>query len=334
MKKIKQVYVCEKSLEMSISNIARMTLLFILMAGTLNLRAEKYAGEIFKLGAGVRNFALGRTGLTDLDTPAKAYWNPALLENQKNLQTEIMHAEDFNGNLKFDIASVNFKDKGLGLVISRIAIDDVKKTALPNPDSLPSNDNRPYAYKSINNADYLIHIGMSRQINDKFSLGLSPKLVFRNLNEESAYGFGADLGAYYSLNESVRFGARFRDFFFTQMFYENGSTQSVNPGLDLESSFVTKLPVFNKKTVFFVNSEINTEGIDEAATLSFGQFSIDWHAGMEITATDNIRLYSGYDVDSINAGMSLMLKNFNFNYSFEHDSNLDNSHRVSVGVNI
>lgn len=317
------------------ASLSRTIVTVLIMICSINLFAEKYAGEIFKMGAGVRNFALGRTGLTDMESPAKAYWNPALLCSQEGMQAEIMHAEEFKGNLKYDIASINFgKKSNLGIVISRIGIDDIKKTALPIADSLPSNDNRPYAYKSINNADYLLYVGIGREISDKLHLGLSPKLVYRNLNEESCYGIGADLGAYYMVNNNLCFGAKLRDFFGTQMFYENGTNQSVNPGLDLEGSLITKLPVFKKRMVLYVNSEINTEGMKDAATMSFGEFSVDWHTGLQVDATDNIKLYTGYDIDALSAGMSFYLKSVSFNYSFEHNTGLDNSHRISLGINL
>jgi hypothetical protein len=57
------------------------TLLLLLLLGLFSssLCAEKYAGEIFRMGAGVRNFALGSTGITDTNGYAPAYWNPALM---------------------------------------------------------------------------------------------------------------------------------------------------------------------------------------------------------------------------------------------------------------
>ena len=46
--------------------------IILILLLSISLNAEKYAGEIFRMGAGVRNFALGNTGLTDTQTNAIA----------------------------------------------------------------------------------------------------------------------------------------------------------------------------------------------------------------------------------------------------------------------
>ena len=72
---------------------------------TVNLLAEKYAGEIFNMSISPRNSALGGCGLTDDDTFSPAYWNSALLTEISNNKYELMHAEEYSGLLKFDTFS-------------------------------------------------------------------------------------------------------------------------------------------------------------------------------------------------------------------------------------
>lgn len=315
------------------SKSSLLILMTLLVFSQLN--AEKYAGEIFKMGASVRNMALGRTGLTDIETTSKAYWNASLLAIQDNHQFEIMHAEEYNGNLQYDIFSGNIGNKNnIGFMITRIGIDDIHLTKVNNPDSIPSNDNRPFSYKTINNADYIAYFGLGRAINENLLVGISPKFVFRNIAEESAYGFGADLSATFLFNEDFRIAGRLRDFFSTQLFYKNGSHQSVNPGLDIESYYSMNIPKIDKKINIFINTEINSESMKESATTSLGLLSFDWHVGAEIEAFKNISLYTGYDIDKLNAGLSVNIKKFVLNYAFEKNTDLDNSHRISVGLNL
>ncbi len=322
---------------MKIINFFRKTtlLLFFTIFFMTQLNAEKYAGEIFKMGASVRNMALGRSGLTDLESSSKAYWNASLLAIQKNYQFELMHAEEYSGNLQYDIFSSNIGNQNnIGFVITRIGIDDIHLTKVINPDSIPSNDNRPFSYKTINNADYIAYFGIGRSINQHFLIGISPKILFRNIAEESAYGFGADLSATYLHSEKFRIAGRLRDFFSTQIFYENGTHQTVNPGLDLETFYSLNIPKINKNINLFINTEINSESMKESATTSLGILSFDWHVGAEIEAFNNVNLYTGYDIDKINAGISVNIKKFVLNYAFEKNTELDNSHRISVGLNL
>lgn len=75
------------------------------------------------MGASVRNMALGRTGLTDIETTSKAYWNASLLAIQDNHQFEIMHAEEYNGNLQYDIFSGNIGNKNnIGFMITELGL--------------------------------------------------------------------------------------------------------------------------------------------------------------------------------------------------------------------
>jgi len=306
--------------------------LFLLLSP---LSAEKYAGELFMMGAGVRNIALGRTGLTDQNSSSKAYWNASLLAKQIGSDYELMHAEDFAGNLKYDVFSANIGHKAnIGLVISRIAIDNISLTAIPNPDSLPSNDNRPYAYKKISNADYIINLGFGRELSNQFLIGISPKLVYRNIDEESAYGFGADLSATYFYSDDLVLACRLRDFFSTQLFYQNGTHEIVNPGLDLEAYYSLILPKLDKQLNLFLNTELNFENIDAGSSLSVGVMSADLHAGLELLLTQSVSIYTGYDIDNLTAGFTLNYRLFNVNYSFEQDTELSNSHRISLGLKL
>ncbi|HOE90573.1 MAG TPA: hypothetical protein PKZ69_07335 [Candidatus Cloacimonadota bacterium] len=317
------------------TKLNKIIMICVICLSITALNAEKYAGEIFKMGAGIRNIALGRTGLADKQSSAKAYWNASLLAQQQSTDFELMHAEDFGGNLQYDILSANIGNQtNIGFVISRIAIDNISLTAIPNPDSLPSNDNRPFAYKKIANADYIINFGIGRQLNERLLIGFSPKFVYRNIAEENAFGFGADLSATYLMRDNIVFAGRLRDFFSTQLFYKNGSHEIVNPGVDLESAFGCIVPKLDKKATVYLNSEINFEQMTDAATISASAMSIDWHAGLELAVSQSISLYTGYDLDNITAGLTVNYQRFSINYSFEQDTELDNSHRISLGFKL
>ena len=308
-----------------------LTILIALLFFTTNSFAEKYAGEIFDMGIGVRNLAIGNLGITDTDTKSKAYWNASLLGNSSGIETEVMHSEEFNGLLSYDTASLTWgKTNRYNLILSRINISDIGLTKLENPDEEISDENRPYIYKNISNSDYIIYFGFMKKIK-KLPVGITTKLIYRNRAGKSGYGFGADLTTHYYLNQKILLGARLHDFFSTQIFWESGNHEIINPGLDLESRFQFLIPLIERKSFFYLNFETLFEGREEAANLSFSEISTEIHTGLELNLHKYLDLYLGYDYKHFTSGLSLNLYNFDLNYSFETHSSLDNSHRISVG---
>ncbi len=312
----------------------KRSLTFIIILIAINLGATKYAGEIFRMGAGVRNYALGGCGVADENSFALAYWNSALLSKVKNSKFELMHAEEYMGLLTYDTASAIWgKDNKFSVVITRIGIDDIPLTKLVNPEDSLSYSNRPYKYKSINNSDYVIYFGLARKIG-KYNIGLTPKIAYRNLAEESGFGFGADISTFFELSKKMLFGIKVRDFFTTQILWGNGTHEIVNPGIDAELNYKFLFPIFQKNAQLFLGTEIYTEDRDTASKVSFSFLSLDYHLGCEINMHEAVDVYIGYDIENFTTGLSLNYNNWKINYSFEQNSELENSHRVSIGYKL
>jgi hypothetical protein len=318
---------------MMMKNTKKMILLAIIIAASFQLFATKYAGEIFRMGAGVRNFALGNIGVSDVDALGLAYWNASLLHFAENKQFELMHAEEYAGLLKYDTASAIWgKENKISVVITRIGIDDIPLTKLENPDDPLSSSNRPYKYKSVNNSDLVAYVGISRKIGN-YTLGITPKLAYRNLAEENGFGFGADISTHFRFDK-ILLGIKLRDFFTTQILWANGTHEIVNPGIDVEANLPFVMPVIQKQSRFFLGSEMYAEGRDTAATVSLGFLSMDFHAGCEIEMHPAVDVFLGFDVRDFTAGLSLILQKWQINYAFENDTELENSHRVSIGYRL
>ncbi|MEA1972874.1 MAG: hypothetical protein U9N34_06235 [Candidatus Cloacimonadota bacterium] len=298
---------------------------------TLQLSAIKYAGEIFRIGAGVRNYALGHNGLTDTESSSIAYWNPALLSKIQGNNVEFMHSEEFNGLLKNDVISGSISNK-YAITISRVAIDDIVLTKLENEDDSLYYANRPYAYKYTNNADYIVFFGFSRKIKN-IDFGITPKIVYRSLAEKYGFGFGANLSVFNKFNHFYSIGANLRNISTSQIFWENGTIETVNPSLDLENKFSFDLPLVGVSTKLFLGSEIYTDSRDFASMTNLGTFSIDWKFGSEFEILDNLDLLAGYYNHNLTAGFDLNISQFGIAYSFEMNHELDNSHRVGIEYN-
>ena len=290
------------------------------------------------MGAGVRNFALGRTGLTDINTPAIAYWNSALLNHRKNNNFELMHAEEFNGLLKYDSISGSFgNNNSIAFTLSRIGINNIALTKLPDPDVDVSEYNRPYKYKSVNNADYILYIGFSRQLWNVV-VGFTPKLVYRNLADVPAYGFGADISSLMKVNERLSFAFKIRDIIPAQIYWDNGTKESVNIGFDFETRLAGNFLFFVKDMndddfpfALYLNTEINTENIRKNSMFNIGEVSFDTHLGAELRAHKYFSFLLGYDIEYLTTGLQLNYNKFLLNYAFKQNTDLDNSHRFSIG---
>lgn len=296
----------------------------------VNLFATKYAGEIFRMGAGVRNFALGNIGVSDLNGAGVAYWNAALLTEIDENRFELMHAEEYAGLLNYDTAATVWgKENKISVVFTRIGIDNIPLTQLEDPNNVISSSNRPYQYKSVNNADFVIYAGIARKIG-KYNIGITPKLAYRNLAEESAFGFGADLSTYFKYTNGL-LGFRLHDFFTTQILWENETHEIVNPGLDVEANYNFMFPVIQRKSTIYTGADLYTEGRETAATFAVDPVSIDFHLGCEIAVHNAVDLLLGYDVDNLTSGLVINIRSWQLNYAFEYDTELENSHRISIG---
>ena len=312
----------------------KLIILSIFLLGTIHLSATKYAGEIFRMGSGVRNFALGNCGISDVDAYGLAYWNPALIAKTEGNKFELMHAEEYMGLLTYDTFSAIW-NKQFSVVITRIGIDDIPLTKVPNDTLEVGFDNRPYKYKSVNNSDFVVYLGFYRKIGN-YHIGLTPKFAYRHLAEENGFGFGADISSFYEFLDNLLIAFKIRDFFSTQILWGNGTHEIVNPGFDLESNYKFLMPLINLNSQVLAGTEIHTDGRKETATIAAGFLSFDFHFGLEVNLHKNADVYFGYDVDNFTTGLSLKIKNkWKINYSFEQDSeDLENSHRISIGLNL
>ena len=306
-------------------NLLILSLLFL----SIQLNATKYAGEIFRIGVGVRNFAIGHSGVTDKESSAIAYWNPALITETNSNFIEFMHAEEFNGLLKNDVVTGVIKQK-YSFVFSRIGIDDIALTKLQNEDDSLSYANRPYAYKYSSNADYLLYFGFSQKLFG-IDFGIAPKIAYRSLVENNGFGFGANISFYKKLNSAYSIGLNLRDFFTSQIFWENGTYETVYPSLDLENCFSFRIPVIYIPTKLYIGSEIYSESREYASSTNFANFSIDGKIGAELEVLHNLDILAGYYNSNITTGFDLSISQWNICYSFELNSELDNSHRVALG---
>lgn len=308
-----------------------LILISLLVLCIAHLPATKYAGEIFGFSPGVKNQAMGNTGLTLADFHSSGWWNPALLADAKLNGIELRHSEMFAGLLSQNQITLRL-DKASAININHLLIDKVKLTRLEDENSPISNDNRPYVWKSVSNQDIIITGSFARSINPRLALGLSPKIAYRRLAEHSGYGFGADMGAYLSLGKGFALGANLRDFFGTQILWESGNHEIAVPNLDLELGFEQRFGKREMPLHIALRSRIIPEERGEASSISSQALSADLHAGMMLQLIPSLALMAGWDVDSFSSGIGLKIQNWGLDYAIKGSGRdgLGFSHNISA----
>lgn len=303
------------------------------MLWTLPMLATSYAGEIFRLAPGVLNQAMGSTGLSYGGSLAAGWWNPALLAQNPDTGAELMRGEHFEGLLNQNQLSLSWGGKTRTAVnISHLAIDKIKLTRLENPADTLSNTNRPIVWKTVTNQDFIITASVARSLSGSTAIGISPKLAYRDLAGNSGYGFGADLGFLFSSGKGLLAGVNLRDFFSTQILWENGTHEVAIPSLDLEAAYELKLFKTGMPARIALRGELFAEDRGEASMLELGPVTADLHAGLMIQPISSLIVLGGYDTDAVTAGLGIRWGALGLDYAFKGNSpdGLGSTQRVSA----
>lgn len=180
----------------------KQRLILILFAAPLWLcgqNARKYVNEFMHIGAGARQFGMGKAGVASTDDVYSAYWNPAgLAEMQDNLQVGFMHNFYFQNIANFDYLALGAKagkDRAFAFSMLRFGVDGILNTL----DLIRNGEidyNRVTEFSAVDYAfmgSYAQRKRLVRNYNTMLSWGGTVKLVHRRVGEFArAWGFGID----------------------------------------------------------------------------------------------------------------------------------------------
>lgn len=187
------------------------------------LFAQKYSNAFLDIGVSARSQAMGNTQVASTNDATASFWNPAGLMNiaPDIVQASFTHSEWFAGISNYDyfgvaapLSSVLTEDAkkdrkhqdAVGFSFVRLGIDNI-----PNTLSLYEDDGT-LDYSNItafSAADYALIFSYARKLPFAQSKGLTgvnvganAKIIHRKIGPfASAWGFGLDLGAQYSVND-------------------------------------------------------------------------------------------------------------------------------------
>ncbi len=189
-------------------------------------------------------------------------------------------------------------------------------------------------------ADNALYLSWGRALNEKLSVGVSSKLIYRKLMDYSAWGVGFDAAIRWNVTEAFAVGINMQDVFGTYMFWNTGTTESVSPTAKMGTSFTWPVSRFHSVITFTADGDFRFEGREFATQYSIPEagISLDTHTGVELLVKDTVGLRIGSNEGNMTAGLGFSISfaghPVSIDYAWVTHDQLDNTHRVSVGVGL
>nr|MBN2278705.1 PorV/PorQ family protein [candidate division Zixibacteria bacterium] len=301
-----------------------------LLLAVTSVRSAKYAGETFSLGVSARALAMGGAAVAGPFDASAGYWNPAGLNLVDGRNIIAMHAETFGSLLNHDFIAYTYNNPGApgrvrayGFYFYYLGGGGIKITDF-NPAT-----QRPYVVREESHGDYLLAGSLAGRIIDKFEVGLTARIIYRDLGTVTGYGLTVDIGGLYQIKKYARIGLMVTDLTSGFIRYSGGNTESilptVKPGLLLTHSYRD----FTGRLAF--SGDIKFEGIHEAAQFWMGEISLDTHWGAELSYREMLFGRAGFDIGNFTGGIGIDIRRIKIDLAYLHNSELDETFRISAG---
>jgi hypothetical protein len=333
--------------------------------------ATKLAGEFLATGFGARALGMGGAFVSIADDASAVYWNPAGLTQLEQSQVLFMHSERFGNLVDYDCISIARPLSGepgeetVGAVsIIWLRVSDILLTSHLNEagkDFVDSNGNgnwdpgerrllRPDMVKRESDNEIAGYLSYSKRFGPKLSAGLNAKVIWKKIAEISSLGFGLDAGILYEMMSNWMVGINVQDFTGTPLYWDGwyytdgdrgeldkhdvSTKETIYPTVKVGSSYTLPVASISGKLVFAADCDVKFEGLAiEETDFWAGDVSADVRLGLLYEYNRILRLGLGMDRRKLSAGAGLNVSQFSLDYAFWRDTEIDNTHRVSVSMN-
>jgi hypothetical protein len=300
-------------------------------------QAAKYAGEFLRLGMGARAWGLGGAYSAIGADATAVYWNPANLADLRSRDLMLMHSETFGALLNYDAAALALPapgygtDLGVGFALFRLG-GDIQRTRLANPNLPISDSNRVVTDgESAGASDWAAYAGLGKRLNARLAVGAALKLIYRDLVDVTAVGFGLDVGARYTPHPWWSGALTVYDLTTTLLAYDNGTKESVNPSMALGLALH---PRWERVAVTLSTDGLfQFEGRQLGAQFHQGKVSLDLRWGAEVLYFDRLAVRGGLDKENPTLGVGIRFRRFSVDGAWRSDDLLDDSYRFSLSHN-
>ncbi len=241
--------------------ILMMRIMPLLIAVAIGAPAfgAKYSGEFLYLGVGGRPLSLGGAYAAESGDVLSGYYNPAGLSRLASPEAIFMHSETFGSLLNHDFLAYarpsgsENAPAAFGISLYRLGGGGIIVTEVDQY-------GRFQMVSEESHADYVGYLSYGRMFGKRLSLGISAKLIYRDIVDESAAGLGLDFGAIYAVTDWADLGLNVQDAPSTLLSYSTGSKERVNPTAKMGTKLHGNRGRF--KMVLLADTDIRFEGRD------------------------------------------------------------------------
>lgn len=301
--------------------------------------------QFLQIGGGVRALSMGSAFVGVANGLDAIYWNPAGLATLNTTRNFAINHTNYFADMSFDNVAFTMPAFGGVVGVSGLALlsGDIEVTTVEEPDGTGED-------YSAN--DYAFGLSYATNLTQKFSVGVSGRMISQSIAELSATSWSLDVGAIYRIGvfnnmkvgfSIVNFGPDMRytgdDLLFrTAVFTEEGAqaedvraeylTEKYQLPLRLQMGFSMDVFRSGNHAMIAAIDAINPNDQDESFVV-----------GVEYALMERYFLRAGYgDVNDkgLTAGMGLNIGNvntgaFTIDYGFEAHQYLGDLHRFGVG---
>ncbi len=329
--------------------VKRSIIIFgLLLLFSASAFGAKYAGEFLSLGVGARALGMGGAFVGVADDVTACFWNPSGLSQLNQKQLSLMHAETFGSLLNQDFVAFALPlmkedyTSAIAFSLQRLGGGGVKITDLEKKGHKISDTNRVVLLREESHADYALFFSYSQKMQLPFGWlkaagkakpqlfwGANLKLIYRDVVTTSAFGIGADLAFLVKPYSFLSLGANLMDLTSSLLFYDNGTTETINPTTKLGLAVNHKLKDFS--LIFATDADVRYEGRKSAAQFWLGKLSADMHFGVEVSYKGKLAGRLGFDQGDFTAGAGFWINpTFGGDVAFLSHEELDNTYRISL----
>mgnify|MGYP001564709097 FL=1 len=299
----------------------------------VSARAAKYAGDPFSLGVGARSLALGGATIAGPFDGTAAWWNPAGMEALHGRQISAMHAETFGSLLNHDfVGYVDSRDrvglvKAYGFYFYYLGGGGIRITAMDQY-------NRPYVVREESHGDYVLAASIGLKPAVKWTVGISAKILYRDLGTETGKGLTLDAGVLFNPRDNVTLGIMATDVssgfirYSGKTFGGGAHTESIYPTLKPAFSIIKKHKDLSGQ--FSASGDLKFENLRGTAQYWSGSLSLDSHYGLEISWRGILFARGGFDVGRLTAGGGFDYRHVAIDFAWMHQDAFDETFSVSA----
>ena len=295
--------------------------------------AEKHAGDFLALGAGARALGMGSAFVAVSDGATSAYYNPAGLLKLKTREANLMHSEQFGGLENYNTISggSSLSDReAIGFTLLHIGVGDIKYTRLFDPSKALSDSNRPEIASRQDATDLALLLSGARKLSPRLGIGATVKILRRAIGNDTAFGYGIDLGAQYHFGCSLNLGVVFRDVTGTRVSWDGQlSNDRISPTMDAGAAYFGAVPWIGG--MYTLAASISYFG-DSPRIKGINTMNL----GLEYWLRDILAFRAGFAEGNGTFGLGLarlpLISSSSLDYAFLSHSELDSTHRVSMTI--